>query len=110
MIFKKMWVIIATLILSVFVVVLAIHPFVPHHHDSSPFESRSFLSTHTGVAERGFSAPIVPTLFFVSIAASFVVFRFRHALLQRGIQDVDIPTFLALRVAFRGGLLNTKSY
>jgi hypothetical protein len=107
---KKHLLTITLLTLVVFVVVMGLHPFAPHHHEFSPIESSSMVAIHTGVADRGFFATTIPIIFFEFFAAPFVAIRFRRALGQRGIQDVDIPLSLTLHTALRVGILNTKSY
>ncbi len=109
-IFKKFWVVAALSLLTALVVVIALHPFVPHNHNAPPLEQSPFVTLHTGVVERSALPVAALAVFFQLFALSFMVLHFSHALAQRGVQNVNIQTFLALRAAFRHGLLNTKSY
>ena len=104
------WMLLATATLVFFVGVMVLHPFAPHEHDVDHFENTTLATLHTGVVERsGGFVPIVLMLSFSLVLAEPRA-RLIRALTQRGTQDVDIPILLPLRSAFRGGILNPKSY
>ena len=107
-IFKYAWTILAPIALLVFVGVMVLHPYMPHHHDHAVADAQSLGFIHTGIVERGVAILVlVPIIFFLSTIQYFLQ-RFSRALVQRGLQDVDIPWRLPFASAFSKGLLHSK--
>ena len=105
----RKWCGLAVIILFAFLAVLAAHPFITHDHDHALFDSGPLPMVHTGLAERGDILPTIPPAAIVTLSLALFVSPIAYAL-RRGLQHVDIPTLLALRAAYGGGILNTKAF